>query len=71
MSRSSWSWGLMDDLAILNKGVGFVERAVSYHRGLCSWGVFRPVFVLHSAFAYTVFENSPKYFYMFKLVEKS
>lgn len=66
---SSWSWGLMDDLAILNSGNNFLERLATYSMGLCSWGVFRPTFVLHSAFAYTIFENIPKGFYIFKMFE--
>jgi len=66
---SSWSWGLMDDMAILNSGNNFAERGYSYFVSLSRWGVFRPTFVLHSAFFYTVFESCPKGFYIFKLAE--
>lgn len=64
-----WHWGLMDDLTILNSGKSFVERFTVYFEGLCRWGVFRPSFAAHSAAVYTIFDQAPKQFYIFKLFE--
>lgn len=64
-----WWWGLMDDLAILNSGAGIIDRFRSYYVGLCAWGVFRPLYVLHSSVAYTLFERVPRLFYIFRLFE--
>ena len=62
-----WYWGLMDDLAILDSGTGIIDRFWSYYAGLCTWGVFRPLYVLHSSVTYTLFERIPHLFYIFRL----
>ncbi|GEM_PF-1235240 len=64
-----WSWGLMDDYTILVSGGGIAQRFSSYLSGLGQWGVFRPTFVVHSAVFYSIFANSPKLFYIFRLLE--
>lgn len=64
-----WSWGLMDDHGILECGTGSLSRWRQYFPGLIQWGVFRPVFVLHSAVFYSLFSSSAKAFYIFKLFE--
>lgn len=66
-----WSWGLMDDYTILASGSGIAQRFASYFAGLGQWGVFRPAFVAHSAIFYSIFANSPKSFYIFRLLEIS
>ncbi len=66
-----WSWGLMDDYTILVSGNGILERFWHYFTGLGQWGVFRPTFALHSALFYGIFENTPRFFYIFRLLEIS
>lgn len=66
-----WNWGLMDDLTILGTGSGARERFWNYFTGMCEWGVFRPVYALHSAAFYTLFERMPQWFYVFRLFEIS
>lgn len=67
----SWSWGLMDDYTILVSGDGIAERSWNYFTTLGQWGVFRPTFAAHSAVFYSIFANSPKSFYIFRLLEIS
>lgn len=64
-----WDWGLMDDSSILSMGSGLVSRTWNYFVGLIAWGVFRPTFALHSGIFYTIFQNHPEWFYVFKAME--
>jgi len=64
-----WSWGLMDDHAILDCGTNTLTRWHQYFPALIRWGIFRPIFALHSAIFYSLFSSSAKGFYIFKLFE--
>lgn len=64
-----WSWGLMDDLSILACGTDIFSRWQKYFFDLILWGVFRPIFVLHTAIFYSLFASFPKGFYILKLFE--
>ncbi len=64
-----WYWGLMDDATILRGVAHPLTGFWGYFCGLCRWGIFRPTFVLHSAFLYTIFQDAPQLFYIAKWVE--
>src|SRR3990167_7337927 len=64
-----WSWGLMDDLQILSSGSTVLEKAREYFRATNTFGQLRPIWALHSGFLYSVFENNPRAFYIFRLFE--
>ncbi len=64
-----WSWGLMDDLQILTLSGSMLDKAWEYFQGFISFGEFKPVWTLHCGIFYTVFQNSPKLFYIFKWFE--
>jgi hypothetical protein len=66
-----WSWGLMDDLNILSLGSSAATRAGLWFQGLSSYGQFKPLTALHAGIFYTVFENNPVGFYVFRVFEIS
>jgi len=60
-----WNWGLMDDWTILDAGQNIAERLAHYQFG----AVFRPVYSVHASVFYSLFENNPQLFHIFRLVE--
>jgi len=64
-----WSWGLMDDLQILEAGTGVIDRTVHYFQSSRAFGQFRLVWPAHCGLFYTLFERRPDLFYIFRLFE--
>lgn len=59
----------MDDLNILSLGNSVASRTGLWFQGLSSYGQFKPLTALHAGFFYTVFENNPAGFYVFRVCE--
>ena len=64
-----WTWGLMDDLQILESGSTIMERSISYLKTTRAFGQFKPLHAFHSGIFYTLFEHAPHHFHIFKLLE--
>ncbi|MBF0531644.1 MAG: hypothetical protein HQL23_00940 [Candidatus Omnitrophica bacterium] len=64
-----WSWGLMDDISLLNLPGNIFQRAWTIYRGFLAFGELKPIFALHAAVFYQIFAGFPTGFYVFKLLE--
>lgn len=61
-----WSWGLMDDLAVLSSGNTAWERFISYFKATLQFGQFKPFYALFTGVSYSIFEDAPANLYIIK-----
>lgn len=65
----TWSWGLMDDLGMVQNPGNVWERFVALLTALLADGRFYPTSVLHFALFYKIFQSNPHAFFFFRFFE--
>ena len=63
-----WTWGLMDDMSLLSQSGWWGKRCFDLFQGFLTWGTCRWTYAAYAATFYPIFENAPKFFYIFKML---
>lgn len=64
----NWNWDVIDDFVILDSGSGIISKFLSIQSVMKGFGEFEPVAVLYASFMYTILNNHPIWFYVFKAI---
>jgi hypothetical protein len=59
----------MDDHDMITMPGGVLERIPALFKFFRIWGVFRPVNIMHMGVFYTIFQDHPRWFYIFRWFE--